>query len=42
MVTVHNSYAQYLSTLVKVPLYQNTENITLTDSQGYPVDYQVC
>lgn len=40
-VTVHNGNAQPLNTLVKVPLYQNSNSITVTDSNGIPIDSQV-
>uniref|UniRef100_A0A914E6I4 Alpha-mannosidase n=1 Tax=Acrobeloides nanus TaxID=290746 RepID=A0A914E6I4_9BILA len=40
-VTIHNGYAQYLNTLVRIPLYQNTENVAVTDVNGNSVTYQI-
>uniref|UniRef100_A0A914EQY4 Uncharacterized protein n=1 Tax=Acrobeloides nanus TaxID=290746 RepID=A0A914EQY4_9BILA len=40
-VTVHNGNSRLLNTLIRVPLYQNTYNVSLTDSEGNPVDYQI-
>lgn len=39
--TIHNSNSQNLSTLLKIPLYTNTDRINLVDALGNNLGYQV-
>uniref|UniRef100_A0A914C2F7 alpha-mannosidase n=1 Tax=Acrobeloides nanus TaxID=290746 RepID=A0A914C2F7_9BILA len=40
-VTVHNGNSQTLNALVKVPLYQATKNVAVTDYQGNPINVEI-
>lgn len=39
--TVHNSNSQKLNTLIRIPVYQNIDNVVVTDAKGKLVKYQV-
>uniref|UniRef100_A0A914BUC2 Alpha-mannosidase n=1 Tax=Acrobeloides nanus TaxID=290746 RepID=A0A914BUC2_9BILA len=41
IVTVHNGNSQTLTTLVKVPLYQNLNSVNITDGNGNPISSQI-